>query len=213
MEFRLLYQGPLPAAGNAGKSRRAREKHQLRKCFNQQLRELWKQHPDLRQQFEGRFAVSGGGLAKRIRLALPGQPGKTWVEHIADDHQICGGRFVPLVSKAGGFTCSLGILFLRRGNPGDLVASGGDIDNRMKVLWDGLRMPKAKQELGDLPIEADEDPFFCLLEDDSLVTSASVTTDRLLTPIGPGEKIHDVSLVIHVTIINPGALFMGGRLV
>ena len=58
---------------------------------------------------------------------------KTWIEHIADDHERCGGRFVPLVSKAGGFTCALEILFLRRDNPGHIISSGGDIDNRMKV--------------------------------------------------------------------------------
>jgi len=139
---------------------------------------------------------------------------KTWVEHVADDHQRCGGRFVPLVSKSGGFTCSLEILFLRRDNPGHLIASGGDIDNRIKVLFDGLRMPDTVAELGGLPIDSDENPFFCLLEDDSLITNVTVTTDRLLTPQEtPEERIHDVHLVIHATVVNPSALFTGNRLV
>ena len=74
-------------------------------------------------------------------------------------------------------------------------------------------MPSTVAELGGLPIEPDENPFFCLLEDDSLITSVSITTDRLLIPQDSGEKIHNVELVIHVSVVNPSALFAGGRLV
>jgi len=107
----------------------------------------------------------------------------------------------------------LEILFLRRDNPGYLIASGGDIDNRIKVLFDGLRMPNTVAELGGIPLEPDEDPFFCLLEDDNLITSVSVTTDRLLIPQDSDEKPHDVHLIIHTTVLNPSALFAGNRLV
>ena len=75
-------------------------------------------------------------------------------------------------------------------------ASGGDIDNRIKVLFDGLRIVDAPSELGKERAATDgsEDPFFCLLEDDSLI---NITTDRLFTPcIG---HIHDVVLIINVT--------------
>lgn len=212
MEFRLTYQGSLHAASASGGGR-SKEKHLLRKHFHKQLRELWNQQPELRWQAESTFVIESGGLARQVSPIVPGQPGKTWLEHIADTWQRCGGRFVPLVSKQGGFTCSLDVLFLRRGHPGDLIASGGDIDNRMKILLDGLTMPSNIPDLGGLPLEADENPFFCLLEDDSLITSLSVTTDRLLTPLEPDEKINDVHLVIHVTVVNPGALFAGNRLV
>jgi hypothetical protein len=221
MEFRLIYKGPLPAEGAGGS--RAREKHTLRKHFHKQLRELWRQHPDLREQAECYFTVTttpdnmvcypGPGFPQITRVPQ-GTPGaKTWLEHLADDHQRCGGRFVPIVTKAGGYSCSLRILFLRRDNPGHLIASGGDIDNRLKVLFDGLRMPDTVGELGALPLEADENPFFCLLEDDSLITSVTVTTDRLLIPQDTGERIHDVYLVIHATVVNPSAVFAGNRLV
>lgn len=223
MEFRLIYRGPLPAEGSSGG--RTREKHQLRKLFHRQLRELWNQHPDLRTQSQQRFIVvttpdnrvsaPGPGVREIIPVFgnMDNHPNaKTWVEHIADDHQRCGGRFVPLVSKSGGFTCSLEILFLRRDNPGHLITSGGDIDNRIKVLFDGLRMPDTVGELGGLPIEPDENPLFCLLEDDTLITNVTVTTDRLLTAQEPPERIHDVHLVIHATVVNPSALFTGNRL-
>lgn len=229
MEFRLIYKGRLPAEGRAGG--RAKEKHILRKEFHKQLKELWKQHPDLRQQSESRFRLEITGDGSQIiipasfdvqqtsdgtRIVIPtevNQSVKTWLEHIADNHQRLGGRFVPLVSKAGGFTCSLDILFLRRDNPGGLISSGGDIDNRIKVLLDGLKMPSVMGDLGGLSLDTDENPFFCLLEDDSLITSVSVTTDRLLVPQETGDMTHDVYLIVRATVVNPGAIFSGNRLV
>jgi hypothetical protein len=217
VDFRLTYKGRLPAEGSAGG--RTKDKQLLRKHFHKQLRELWKQHPGLREQAEAWFIFSEPGVTfppggRTVTLATQGQPGaKNWIDHIADDYQRCGGRFVPLIKEDCGLTCSLEILFLRRGNPGDLFASGGDIDNRVKVLFDGLKIPKTTEELGGLPLEDDENPFFCLLEDDSLISSISITTDRLLTPLDPGESVKDVDLVIHVTVNNSSALFAGGRLI
>lgn len=45
MEFHLVYQGRLPAAGQS--NTRAREKHDIRKVFHKQLASLWKTHPFL----------------------------------------------------------------------------------------------------------------------------------------------------------------------
>jgi hypothetical protein len=220
MEFRLIYQGQLRAerCDEDGRTGRAKDKHGLRKHFHPQLRELWRQHPDLREQAESYYIVKENWVLhprKKIIQVSKEEPGaKTWLDHIADGHRRCNNnRFVPLISEAGGFTCSLDILFLRRDNPGSLITNGGDVDNRIKVLLDGLRMPVDVKELGGMRIEPEEDPFFCLLEDDSLITNVSVTTDRLITPRGADENIHDVILVIHVTVVNPSALFTAGRLV
>jgi hypothetical protein len=171
VEFRLIYEGPL--SSDAGGGGRAKEKQRLRKHFHPQLRELWKQHPNLREQSGSRFVRQTsprnqvsypGGAVEQIVPAVGNMSlhpdAKSWLDHIADDYQRCGGRFVPLISKAGGFTCALEILFLRRDNPGHLIASGGDIDNRLKLLFDGLRMPGALTELGGIALEPDENPFF-----------------------------------------------------
>src|SRR5689334_14475016 len=52
MEFRLIYQGPLRAERDleSGPRGRSADKQKLRKHFHLQLRELWKQHPSLRDQ-------------------------------------------------------------------------------------------------------------------------------------------------------------------
>jgi hypothetical protein len=174
VEFRLIYKGSLPAEGQDGhdpSNRRARapEKQRIRKQLHLQLRELWNQHPELRIWKEAVYEAIPGGIATQIRSVVPGFHTKTWLEHIADSYVACdGNRFVPLIREASGFTCSLDILFLRRDNPGSLIQSGGDIDNRIKVLLDGLKMPRVSAELGGLPIETDEDPWGCPLSRNSL---------------------------------------------
>jgi hypothetical protein len=219
LEFRLLYKGPLPS--DTGSGGRVEYKHRIRKSLHPQLRELWKQHLSLRQQAETRWQKNfqNPDGSWNVSPALPGMPAgpygpnQGWIEHIADDHTACGARWVPLVSKVSQFTCSLDILFLRRDSPGGLVKHGGDVDNRIKTLLDGLRKPDTVSDLGGYAIDADENPFHVLLEDDRLITGFTVTTDRLLMPMESGDKEHWVELVLDVKIINPHALFVGNRLV
>ena len=104
--------------------------------------------------------------------------------------------FVPLVNERMNLIAELEITLLRPEEPGFIVTQGGDIDNRLKTLLDALRMPKNKDELpkNSVPGE-DERPFFCLLEDDNLVTRIAVETDRLLEPV---VDTSEVELLIHV---------------
>jgi hypothetical protein len=95
----------------------------------------------------------------------------------------------------------LEILFLRPEEPGHVVTQGGDIDDRLKTLLDALRMPKNPSEPppGDAPTDG-ENPFFCLLEDDNLVTRVALTTDRLL------EQSPDPNEVLLVMQVNVRAV-------
>ena len=85
---------------------------------------------------------------------------------------------------------------LRPEAPGGLVTQGGDIDNRLKTLLDSLTMPR---HLNALPKQsqpaADQQPFFCLLEDDNLIAALSVQTEQLLEPV---EDKSEVDLTIRV---------------
>jgi len=197
VEFRLVYRGNLPAQSSDERKPRSAEKHAIRRYFHPQLRELWHKHVALR----------------RYTKEFPHPPvvysetKATLIDFIAKEFTKFGYRFVPLVSNRHGIGCSLDILFLRRDDPGNLIDSGGggDVDNRIKVLFDGLRVPKYNSECENMPPQKGEDPFFCLLEDDALITEVKITTDRLLTPMEQDEQIHDVHLVLHVTtkILNP----------
>jgi hypothetical protein len=176
MEFRLVYEGRLPAASS---SSRAKEKQEIRKVLHPQLRQLWQTHPRLRSAW--------------LNLNLH-------MDHHATKAQF-GFRLLPLVCNYFDSVCALDILFLRRDKPGDLVTSGGDIDNRLKVLLDALRIPQSQAEIAGATPGQDEDPFCCLLEDDKLVTELHVTTDQLFTPPKEDEGENDVHLIIHVKTI------------
>ena len=178
VEFHLVYQGKLPAAGQS--STRAREKREIRKVFHKQLVSLWGT-----QRFLASFNKEHPEFADRYRR--------------------CGYRFLPLISDWFTAACALDILFLRRDGPGSLVKSGGDIDNRLKVLFDALRMPQTCDELcGDSP-SPDENPFYCLLEDDKLISKVQVETNWLLTPPSPTEHIHEVHLIVRVKTVVTGS--------
>lgn len=103
-------------------------------------------------------------------------------------------HFAPLVNTPWRMAASLDILFLRQEPAGHLITQGGDLDNRMKTLLDALRMPLNKSELpdDDTPLQG-EDPFYCLLEDDALVTGISITADHLLMDL---QHPSDVLLII-----------------
>lgn len=195
IQFRLIYEGPLPAAGNS--SSRRREKHAIRCVLHRQLAQLYATIPFLNKR----------------RVLVPRHitsPLKTHLDTIADNYSRCGFRFVPIINQLEGLACSLSILFLRRDNPGTLITSGGDIDNRIKTLFDGLRVPDGCQELEGFSPSPEENPFFCLMDDDKLITEVSVTTDRLLTPVKSNENLHDVHLIIHVKaqVVNPDLAYI-----
>lgn len=174
MEFTLYYRGDLKAA--TGSKKRRDEKHTLRKEFHRQLRVLWQQMPlkDHRNFLkEQHTAVKGFGIDQEGFYEAE--------EELTLLQEVCGFQFAPTVSAKLQMVADLKITLLRPEPPGQIVTQGGDIDNRLKTLLDALKVPNQPDDLpyGAIPSE-DERPFFCLLEDDNLVTSIDIKTDRLL---------------------------------
>lgn len=175
MEFTLYYRGPLKAATSSKK--RAREKHELRRSIHTQLKELWNQKP----------------LSEHSEFLQPKKETATWMGEVEGGDLVIGSeditllrevkefQFVPTISADLDMVADLTITLLRPEPPGRIVTQGGDIDNRLKTLLDALKVPReAEIPPGAGPLE-DESPFFCLLEDDALITSLDVRTDRLLS--------------------------------
>jgi hypothetical protein len=109
-------------------------------------------------------------------------------------------NFVPLVSKRLHVACGLHVLFLRPEPPGQILQSG-DIDNRLKTLFDALRCPTDISELaGYEEPEETEKPFYCLLQDDAFVTHVSVKTDMLLQEVNTGFDKNAARLIVTVTL-------------
>ena len=137
MEFRLIYDGALPAESRG--NGRVAEKHDIRKQLHRQLFNLWCDHPLLKNGFLKSRESERPGSWKEVSL----------VDKIANAYERFGYRFVPLIRKSQGVTCSIDILFLRKDVPGGLIDNRGDIDNRIKVLFDGLRIPDKLDEVAD----------------------------------------------------------------
>jgi hypothetical protein len=101
-------------------------------------------------------------------------------------------------------SCSLDILFLRPDLPGNLIQSA-DIDARVKTIFDALKMPRETDQLGRYQEPGEEeDPFYCLLEDDALIRHVSLTTDMLLEPtsaaLSQNELKNDARIVMDVKV-------------
>ena len=170
MRFTLNYDGPLVSRGNAS------DKQRIRETLDPQLRELWTHEP----------------LSNSPEFLQVAEANKMSVLLQRGDHV-----FAPLVCKPLHLLAEIDILMLRPELPGGIVTSGGDIDNRLKTLFDALRVPGVPQEIASntRPSSANE-PHFTLLEDDALIARINVETDRLLAAPDPSQ----VRLIIRVNI-------------
>jgi hypothetical protein len=165
MDFALVYWDTTLKASNR-RSGHSLEKHQIRRAFSEQLENLWKIHPNL-------TAFDPRGEQRNA---------------YAKEFKISDTEFVPLVLEKWNLLCELDITLLRSGNQRRVVSDGGDLDNRLKTLIDALRVPRNG---GEMPIKSGEESpsrIYCLLEDDKLITSIKVTSDRLLAIKASGEE-------------------------
>jgi hypothetical protein len=104
-------------------------------------------------------------------------------------HRVGNFLFRPLVIRDSEvqLIAELDIQMLWRGQPGNIVRrtdkkfDGIDIDNRLKVLLDALAMPQENQ-VTELKPSPDENPMYCLMQDDNMITKLSVSTARLTVP-------------------------------
>jgi len=197
MEFRLLYSGKL--LGAARNNPRVAQKHAIRKAFHPQLKQLWATHHNL-VELAGVAGAQNTPYDANTRVDASDRIA-AGLNYLAKwEHS--GYKFLPLVTEKLRLRCSLDILFLRPEEPRFLIKSG-DLDARLKTVFDALRIPADRGEIGEASPAADETPFYCLLEDDKLISEIHVTTDRLL--LLPEERevdANDVFLVVNV-ILKP----------
>ena len=112
-------------------------------------------------------------------------------------------NFVPLVTRDLELLCSIEVLYLRYGKAGQVLTMEGDLDNRLKTLFDALRMPTNASELGGFVVpDANEKPFFCLLEDDLVITRAAAESDLLLASADPQDA--NYAHVVITVRVRPG---------
>jgi hypothetical protein len=207
MRFVLTFDGELPSNG------KVRDKWEIRKQFHPQLQELWRVHPATQEIMRYRHIPTEGGaympMVRHHSIARPEQDLRPYPSiDLCEEVSIGTRKFLPLVRERIGLRCGLTIQFLRREEPGR-VYQGGDMDNRLKTLFDALGVPNQDQIVDDPTLD---DPVYCLLEDDGLIAGVNIETHRLLSR--PNASKHEVRLVIEVDVrvTHPRAyneLFLG----
>ena len=153
MKFTLVYRGDLPPNGSA------KEKWRIRRELEPQLRRLWTIAP---------FS----DIAKYLDPAY--EPNNCYVGKVLGEFE-----FMPLISTKLDLQANLEIRPMSSSMPGGLLHSG-DIDNRLKTLFDALSIPTNQQIPDGAEVDADK-RVFCLCEDDRLITDVRVTNNRLLS--------------------------------
>jgi len=206
MKFTLVYDGDLPASGNSSKAAYA---SMIRNQFHVQLADLWKRDILLRTLARTARTIPNPGAGYYVGAepiwspsALPKhdepipalRPGQT--DFCAPIAVSGVGNFTPLVRNSLYLACDLDILFLRHDDDLKILQKGGDLDNRIKTLFDGLKMPRHADEQGG--VDQTSDPLYVLLEDDALIHSFSIRSGKLLGQSTEKEKL--VRLNIDVTV-------------
>jgi hypothetical protein len=143
MKFTLHYSGPLRAKGKPD------HKHALRRAFHLQLVELWKHEPLSNMQ--------------SFKLAVDSSERKVG-DKLSSLRSIGAFNFLPLATKDLKLIAALEVTMLRPEPAGRLVTEGGDIDNRLKTLFDAMSVPQADGLPRGVSPGTDESPFYTVLE-------------------------------------------------
>jgi hypothetical protein len=179
MEFYLHYDGPLKS--NDG----AKGKHAIRSILSRQLKSICTSSPFLpafEQDFKGTRSEGNTVMFKDLG----------------------GKRFWFLVNGSLSTVVDLSITLLAPNQSGSTIVQGGDIDNRIKTLFDALRIP---QNSGEVPADDNFDysdkGMFCLLEDDRLINSVTIRTFQDHAPANDKS----CRVLLHVTTRITAALW------
>jgi hypothetical protein len=201
--FTLTYRGPLPPTANksSGKAKKRKDPEERKQLLYDMRCQLHHQLLDVWQNNHPLTTFLHNGKPSLLEPYRKDGEGSTSFYTRSVGHHL----FAPLVIDGTmlKLICELTIKFLWRDDPGSIVNNNGDIDNRLKPLFDVLTIPQIEQ----LPSSArsvrppdDQMPFLVLLDDDKLITRLSVETSRLHRPIHGDERESDIELDISVVV-------------
>jgi hypothetical protein len=75
------------------------------------------------------------------------------------------------------------------------------LDNKLKTLIDAMKAPTHREEHPKTPPKDDENPYFCVVQDDQYIDSIKIKSDRLLatSTSSPEDRPDDVVVLMEVT--------------
>lgn len=195
MKFSIIYEGVLKSNGNP------KHKQDIRGNISLQLEKLWqlKSMQSLREYAVGNKSASLVDAFEQS-LDIPTNPPKRgqrgWVQKKNDYF------FLPVVSNELHMTAQISIVWFREEKPGNLMPSG-DIDNRLKTLFDALQIP-TQDQLRGISIEnnSHNNPFYTVLEDDALISGINVDTKQLLKDVKQNEVLLHIEVTTQVSDVT-----------
>ncbi|WP_224705097.1 hypothetical protein [Devosia aquimaris] len=181
MEIILTFEGRIPAQrSDMGLI------WEMRSAFSEQLRKVWGKAPfDVLKRWED--TNFSAGAPKFIRSTG-------------------GHTFVPIYARSVGVGVDLDITLLTGMPDQKPVLSAGDLDNRIKRIIDGLRIPKGHGELlAELPPAG---RWYCLLEDDDAVLSLQARLGAYLGSDDPSVSFAVIRVRPHAIAVTQSNLAM-----
>lgn len=165
LEFYLHHQGPLKINSSS------KEKHQLRRLFQIQLKNVWSYLNKNNLSTNGCFDLTAQKTIETF-------------------------TFQPMVACNSPYHVNLDFQFLtHKTSPGYIngVGNHGDVDNMAKHMMDALRIPKLA-ELGNSRVQENETPFCTLVEDDRIVRELTVKHNKLFFSLDNKTEILGMNL-------------------
>ena len=179
MEFCLHYYGKLKSRDNAS------GKHLIRQALHDQIKSLCEADP-----FAQAFKNDIEGTRKQEEKHM-------YVEHGAK-------RYWFLISEYLKTVVDLNITILVPHKVGRIVQNGGDIDNRIKTLFDALHVPSVLSEIPSSDsFNYTSGGMYCLLQDDKLINRISIQSYQDHAP----DDIESVKCLIEVETKITAALW------
>lgn len=201
MDFTLRYSGTIP-------SHSAKKAHEIRCIFHEQLADYWSR--DTRLAKVKRDKIRPSQSTSRAIHDVRGDKQKLG-DDVADRyyyHEVAGVRFLPLVTTWRFLRCDIHVRIYRyegaKAIRGGVLDLNGDIDTKAKSLLDGLRMPRDPNDAK--AVTPHQGLFFCVLEDDRLVTKLTIETKDKLGKRPEKGKLADVDAFVDVHIYPVGQI-------
>jgi hypothetical protein len=187
--FTLMYDGPLFASGNDPALQ-----------SETKIKNIWSIRGRIVPQLERIFETSPifGGQG--------GAPTRAAAMYVRQPIIRNGFKFCALVRPGMGLGSELDIKMLVNHQPGSVITQAGDLDNRLKTLFDALRVPKDNEFRGHTMTQAANELYPCLLEDDAAITRVCIASERWLDSGDRAENEVHLTIAVRITVLSPNFL-------
>ena len=191
----LDYEGRLPTPQPGDQCTEWKQK--IRQAFSEQLDGYWTTDAKLIATLNAAGGFGEGVIAGNMVTLERWRPFWKVLIH--------GYQTSAIVTRQNGLLCHLHVDLRRREEPGQIILRSGpaaDLDNRLKVLFDALRVPHQPKDVPAHMHGTGSVDLFCLLEDDSLISELSIKTHKWTRPLKANDSPDTVRISLIAEIVR-----------